>query len=55
MSANTTRRAIAVFALREPRVLKVIGEESLRNGTSELTSRQIDRIIKAARSQGTKR
>jgi prevent-host-death family protein len=39
------------LAAPEPEVLRVIGEESERNGTSKLTSRQIDRIIKAARSQ----
>jgi hypothetical protein len=35
--------------------LRVIGEESERNGTSTLTSRQIDRIIKASRSRKSKR
>jgi hypothetical protein len=43
------------LAAPEPKVLKVIGEESERNGTSKLTSRQIDRIIKAARSLKPKR
>jgi prevent-host-death family protein len=43
------------LAAPEPEVLRVIGEESERNGTSKLTSRQIDRIIKAARSQKPKR
>lgn len=33
-----------------PAVLRVIGEESKRKGTSVLSSRQIDRIIKAARA-----
>lgn len=37
------------LATPEPEVLKVIGEESERNGTDKLTSRQIDRAIKAAR------
>jgi len=60
MSALMTRRkkgTIAVSALRrrELEALRVIGEESQRNGTSVLTSRQIDRIIKAARSQRAKR
>ncbi len=32
-------------------VLRVIGEESKRKGTASLSSRQIDRIIKAARAQ----
>jgi prevent-host-death family protein len=35
----------------EPEVLKVIGEESKRMGTDALTSRDIDRIIKATRAQ----
>lgn len=35
--------------LKEPRVLTRIGEESRRNRTDKLTSRQIDGIIKAAR------
>ena len=33
----------------EPEVLRNIGEESRRRGTDKLTSRQIDRIITAAR------
>ena len=43
------------LAAPEPEVLRVIGEESERNGTSRLTSRQIDRIIRASRSQKSKR
>ncbi len=43
------------LAAPEPEVLRVIGEESERNGTSKLTSRQIDRIIKATRSRKPKR
>jgi len=39
----------------EPEVLRVIGEELERNGTSTLTSRQIDQIIKTSRSQKPKR
>jgi prevent-host-death family protein len=35
----------------EPEVLRLIGEESRRKGTNALTSRQIDRVIKAARAQ----
>ncbi len=37
------------LAAPEPEVLRAIGEESERNGTSKLTSRQIDQIIKASR------
>src|SRR5271154_1146876 len=43
------------LAAPEPEILRVIGEESERNGTSRLTSRQIDRIIKASRSQKPRR
>jgi hypothetical protein len=38
----------------KPEVLRVIGEESRRKGTDMLTSRRIDRIIKAARAQKPK-
>ena len=37
------------LAAPEPEVLRVIGEESERKGTSALTSSQIDQIIKASR------
>jgi prevent-host-death family protein len=43
------------LAAPEPEVLKAIGEASERNGTNTLTSRQIDQIIKAARSRKPKR
>lgn len=43
------------LAAPEPEVLRVIGEESERNGASALTSRQINRIIKASRSKTSKR
>jgi prevent-host-death family protein len=43
------------LAAPEPEVLRILGEESERNGTSTLTSRQIDRIVKAARAQKAKR
>jgi prevent-host-death family protein len=43
------------LAAPEPEVLRVLGEESERNGTSTLTSREIDKIIKASRSQKPKR
>lgn len=43
------------LAAPEPEVLRVIGEESERTGASTLTSRQINRIIKAARSQKPRR
>jgi hypothetical protein len=37
------------LAAPEPEVLRAIGEESRRKGTTSLSARQIDRIIKAAR------
>jgi prevent-host-death family protein len=43
------------LAAPEPEVLRSLGEEAEHNGTSALTSREIDRIIKAARSRKTKR
>jgi len=38
------------LAAPEPEVLRAIGEESTRKGTASLSPRQIDRIIRAARS-----
>ncbi len=43
------------LATPEPEVLRIIGEESERNGTNTLSSRQIDQVIKAARAQKKKR
>ena len=43
------------LAAPEPEVLKIIGDEAKRNKTSALTSRQIDQIIKAARSEKKQR
>jgi prevent-host-death family protein len=43
------------LAAPEPEVLKVLGEESHRNGSDKLTSRQIDQEIKAARNHKRKR
>ncbi len=42
-------------AAPEPEVLRVIGQESQRKGTDKLTSRQIDEVIKAARTRKLKR
>ena len=39
------------LAAPEPEVLKAIGQESKRKGTDALTSREIDRIIQAARGR----
>ena len=43
------------LAAPEPEVLRLIGEDSRRKGTSALTSRQIDQIIKASRAQQSAR
>ena len=43
------------LAAPEPDVLRLIGEESKRNGTDAMTSRQIDQAIKAARAKRSKR
>lgn len=43
------------LAAPEPEVLAILGRESKRKGTDSLTSRQIDRIIKAARALKAKR
>jgi len=37
------------LAVPEPEVLRIIGMESKQKGTSHLSSRQIDQVIKAAR------
>src|ERR1700733_16085778 len=43
------------LAAPEPEVLRILGEESERNGTNALTSRQIDQVIKTTRAQKKKR
>jgi len=43
------------LAAPEPEVLRILGEESERNGTSGLTPRQIDQVIKATRSEKKQR
>ncbi len=43
------------LAAPEPEILKIIGDESKRKRTDALTSRQIDSVIKAARTQKKKR
>jgi prevent-host-death family protein len=43
------------LAAPEPEVLRILGEESEREGTSKLTARQIDQAIKAARAAKPKR
>jgi prevent-host-death family protein len=43
------------LAAPEPEVLRVIGEESERKETNVLTARQIEQVIKASRTQRSKR
>lgn len=43
------------LAAPEPEVLRVIGEESERKGTSTLTARQVEQVIKASRTERSKR
>jgi prevent-host-death family protein len=43
------------LAAPEPEVLRALGEESRRQGTHTVTSRQIDRIIRSARAGKRKR
>jgi prevent-host-death family protein len=42
------------LAAPEPEVLRLIGEESVRNGTDQLSDDQIDQIIHAARAKRKK-
>ena len=42
------------LAAPEPEILRIIGEHAERNGTSKLSSRQIDAIIKKARAENRK-
>jgi prevent-host-death family protein len=37
------------LAVPEPEVLRIIGKESKQKGTNKLSSRQIDRIVRASR------
>jgi prevent-host-death family protein len=43
------------LAAPEPEVLRIIGEESKAKGTDNLSSQEIDRIIKATRATKKKR
>jgi PHD/YefM family antitoxin component YafN of YafNO toxin-antitoxin module len=43
------------LAAPEPEILKVIGDEAKRNKTNGITARQIDQVIKAARSEKKRR
>jgi len=44
-----------MWPVPEPEVPRVLGEESRRKGTSAMTSRQINQVIKAARIRKSKR
>jgi len=48
-------REYVKLAAPEPEILRIIGEEAKHKGTDLLTSRQIDREIKAARARRKKR
>ncbi len=37
------------LAVPEPEILRILGNESKRNGTNKLSPKQIDQIVKAAR------
>jgi hypothetical protein len=43
------------LAAPEPEILKLIGEEAVQKGTSRLTSKQIDQVIKATRTAKKRR
>lgn len=43
------------LAAPEPETMRIIGEESERNRTNRLTSRQIEQVIEAARAHKKKR
>jgi prevent-host-death family protein len=47
-------REYVKLAAPEPEILRIIGEEAKCKGTNLLTSRQIDREVKAARAQRKK-
>lgn len=50
-----TIRDYVRLAAPEPEVIRAIGTESQRSGTDSLTSREIDRVIQAARAKKPKR
>ena len=47
-------REYVKLAAPEPEVLRILGEESKRKGTSSITSRQIDKVVGTARAQRKK-
>ncbi len=44
-------KSVRIVVSAEPEVLRVIGEESRRKGTNTLSSREIDKVIRAARGK----
>jgi prevent-host-death family protein len=48
-------REYVKLAAPEPEVLRIIGEESKRNGTDKITSRRIEEIIRDTRAKRSKR
>jgi hypothetical protein len=50
-----SNRDYVKLAAPEPEALRLIGDESKRNGTHKMTSRQIDQEIKAYRAEKKKR
>lgn len=53
--ARTSVRDYVKWVIPEPEVIRIIGQESERNGTSTLTSRQIDQIVKTSRFKKARR
>jgi hypothetical protein len=49
-----TSKIRLLVAASEPDVLKLIGDESRRQGTNTLSSRHIDEVIKLSRAQKPK-
>lgn len=43
------------LASPEPEILKIIGQEAVRSGKANLTSRQIDQVIRETRSSKKRR
>ena len=54
-AVNLSIRDYVKLAAPEPEVLRLLGEESMRNRTSALNSREIDKIIRKARSRKPKK
>ena len=55
MAAFLSIRDYIRLAAPEPDVLRILGEESRRNRTDKLTSKDIDQIVTAARKRKARR